>query len=47
MKDWKAAVRTWERNEVTPNNNGPMQQNTYGAKSKIGSLISNIEDVLR
>ena len=47
MKDWKAAVRTWERNGVTPKNNGPMQQNTYGAKSKIGSLISNIEDVLR
>ena len=47
MKDGKAAVRTWERNEVTPNNNGPMQKNTYGAKSKIGSLISNIEDVLR
>jgi hypothetical protein len=27
MKDWKAAVRTWEKNSTTPNTNQPKQTN--------------------
>lgn len=38
MKDWRASIRTWEKNEISTRQ--PPQ-------SKVGSLINNIEDALR
>lgn len=41
MKDWKAAVRTWERNGINTKNNGRKGETNGAAKGGLGEVQSN------